>query len=147
MVCWASPDNAPATPGTEDGWDDGDASEQTSHSHGGTLIDSTAHIPEQLATKGVMGSVQPGRRQQADIDFGWPLLEQVVELAAGGAIAVRERDIIAVEACVSGAPASHPTFGSERQKALSQSVARWGSHLLFCSSEPKSMMALQPMDW
>lgn len=45
-----------------------------------------------------MGSVQPSRLQQADIDFGWPLLEQVVELEAGGAIAVRERDVIAVEA-------------------------------------------------
>ena len=68
------------------------------HEDGVTLIDLMTHITEHLASEGVMGSVRPGRRQQADIDFGWPLLEQVVELAAGGAIAVRERDVIAVEA-------------------------------------------------
>lgn len=56
------------------------------------------YIPEHLASEGVMGSVRPGRRQQADIDFGWPLLEQVVELDAGRAMAVREHDVIAVEA-------------------------------------------------
>lgn len=68
------------------------------HIEGTTLIDSMTHIPEHLASEGVMGSVRPGRRQQADIDFGWPLLEQVVELDAGRAMAVREHDVIAVEA-------------------------------------------------
>ncbi len=68
------------------------------HTDGATLIDSTTSIQEHLASEGVMGSVRPGRRQQADIDFGWPLLEQVVELEAGRAIAVREHDVIAVEA-------------------------------------------------
>ncbi len=68
------------------------------HRDGPTLIDSMTSIPEHLASEGVMGSVRPGRRQQADIDFGWPLLEQVVELDAGRAIAVREHDVIAVEA-------------------------------------------------
>ena len=56
------------------------------------------YIPEHLASEGVMGSVRPGRRQQADIDFGWPLLEPVVELDAGRAPAVRELDAIAVAA-------------------------------------------------
>ena len=68
------------------------------HIDGATLIESMTHIPKHLASEGVMGSVRPGRRQQADIDFGWPLLEQVVELEAGRAMAVREHDVIAVEA-------------------------------------------------
>ncbi len=48
---------------------------------------------------------------------------------------------------VSCPPASHPTLGSDRQKALSQSLARCGSHRAFCSGVPKSMIALHPIDW
>ena len=43
--------------------------------------------------------------------------------------------------------ASHPTAGSLRQNALSQSFARCGSHSFFCSSLPKSISALHPIDW
>lgn len=66
--------------------------------NGITLIDSTKHIPDQMATPGVMGRVQPGAQQLADVIFGWPLLGQVVELDIGQSIAVRDRDVIAVEA-------------------------------------------------
>ena len=48
-----------------------------------------------------MGSVQPTREQLADIEFGWPLLLEIVELEVGLSIAVRERDVIAVEAAES----------------------------------------------
>jgi UDP-2,3-diacylglucosamine hydrolase len=63
-----------------------------------TLIDSTAYIPDQLAASGVMGRVAPTAAHGADITFGWPLLTQVVELHIGQSIAVRDRDVIAVEA-------------------------------------------------
>jgi UDP-2,3-diacylglucosamine hydrolase len=63
-----------------------------------TLIDSTAYIPDHLATAGVMGIVQPSEWHRHDIDFGWPLLTQTVELDIGQSIAVRDRDVIAVEA-------------------------------------------------
>lgn len=63
-----------------------------------TLIDSTTYIPDHLADAGVMGAVSPTSRQRADIEFGWPLLERAVELDIGQSIAVRERDVIAVEA-------------------------------------------------
>ncbi len=66
--------------------------------NGITLIDSTMYIPEQLATEGVMTRTQPSAAQRADIDFGWPLLTQTVELDIGQSIAVRERDVVAVEA-------------------------------------------------
>ena len=55
-------------------------------------------LPQDLAPAGVMGSVQLSREQQSDIEFGWPLLRQIVELGVGQAIAVRERDVIAVAA-------------------------------------------------
>lgn len=66
--------------------------------NGITIIDSTTYIPDHLASVGVMTHTQPATRQQADIDFAWPLLEQAVELGIGQSMAVRERDVIAVEA-------------------------------------------------
>jgi len=67
-------------------------------SEGIRLIDSTHYIPDHLATVGVAGRVRPAAAQEADIDFGWPILRQIVELHVGQAIAVRDRDVIAVEA-------------------------------------------------
>ncbi|MDG2422561.1 MAG: UDP-2,3-diacylglucosamine diphosphatase LpxI [Phycisphaerales bacterium] len=62
------------------------------------LLDSTTFIEDHLATDGVLGQVQPTDLQQADIAFGWPLLEQTVEMDIGQSMAVREGDVIAVEA-------------------------------------------------
>ena len=61
-------------------------------------MDSTTYIPDQLASTGVMGTVQPTAQQQADIAFAWPLLSQTSQLDIGQSMAVRERDVIAVEA-------------------------------------------------
>ncbi|MFZ4575221.1 MAG: LpxI family protein [Phycisphaerales bacterium] len=65
---------------------------------GVTLLDSTAPIPKELASDGVMTRRQPTAAQRADIEFAWPLLAQTLRLDIGQAIAVRERDVIAVEA-------------------------------------------------
>jgi DUF1009 family protein len=59
------------------------------------LIDETETTAIQ---EGVLGTVQPSRGQSCDVEFGWPLLSEIVDLDIGGAIAVRERDVIAVEA-------------------------------------------------
>jgi DUF1009 family protein len=63
-----------------------------------TLIDSTTYIPEHLATEGVLTRTWPSGAQKGDIEFGWPLLRQMVELDVGQSIAVRDRDVVAVEA-------------------------------------------------
>ncbi len=68
------------------------------HKSGVTLIDSTTHIPNHLAGTGTLGSVTPSTKQFADIDFGWPLLKQSAALHIGQSIAVRDRDVLAVEA-------------------------------------------------
>jgi DUF1009 family protein len=65
---------------------------------GVALLDSTAPIPDQLATPGVMTRRHPTAEQRADIEFTWPLLAQTLGLDIGQAIATRERDVIAVEA-------------------------------------------------
>ncbi len=62
------------------------------------LIDSTAHIPDHLASTGVMTRSQPTPRQRADVSFGWPLLMEMLRLDIGQAISVREGDVVAVEA-------------------------------------------------
>ena len=62
-----------------------------------TLVDSTLHIKEHLATVGVMTRSAPVGEQLADIAFGWPLLTEALRLGIGQSIAVRERDVIAVE--------------------------------------------------
>lgn len=67
-------------------------------SEGVTLIDSTTYIPEHMAVVGPMGRVQPTPDQEADVTFGWPLLQQLLGLDIGQSAAVRDRDVIAVEA-------------------------------------------------
>lgn len=62
------------------------------------LLDSTMPIPTELSSPGVMTRCQPTRDQRADIDFVWPMLVELLRLDIGQALAVRERDVIAVEA-------------------------------------------------
>jgi DUF1009 family protein len=66
---------------------------------GGIILeDSTMHCKEHLAAEGVMTHCQPPASVWEDIRFGWDLLKKIGELDIGQAIAVREREIIAVEA-------------------------------------------------
>lgn len=67
-------------------------------SRGIQLLDSTMPITTELADAGVMTRRQPTPEQRADIEFVWPLLTETLRLDIGQAIAVRERDVIAVEA-------------------------------------------------
>ena len=65
---------------------------------GGIILeDSTMHCKEHMATEGVMTQCQPPASVQADIEFGWPLVKEIGRLDIGQAIAVREREVIAVE--------------------------------------------------
>lgn len=65
---------------------------------GVTLIDSTQPIPDHLAAPGVMTKRSPASDEQADIDFAWPIFQRMLALGVGQSIAVRDRDIVAVEA-------------------------------------------------
>jgi len=62
------------------------------------LIDSTAHIQEHLATVGVMTKGKPSGAQLTDIEFGWQILQEMLRLDIGQAIAVHKRDVVSVEA-------------------------------------------------
>ena len=67
-------------------------------SQGVTLIDSRKYIPEQMADLGPMTATPPSTEQTADINFALPIIERMGDLDLGQSIAVRDREIIAVEA-------------------------------------------------
>ena len=62
------------------------------------LENTTMYCQEHLAEAGVMTSQQPGSHVEHDIEFGWPLAKKLGALDIGQAIAVKEREVIAVEA-------------------------------------------------
>jgi DUF1009 family protein len=62
------------------------------------LIDSTTYTPESLAAVGLMTRRPPTEQQQADAIFGWTICQQISRLDIGQAIAVLDKDVIAVEA-------------------------------------------------
>lgn len=62
------------------------------------LVDSTKYCKEHLATEGVLTRTQPPASAWADIEFGWPMVREIGRLDIGQSIAVKEREIIAVEA-------------------------------------------------
>jgi DUF1009 family protein len=62
------------------------------------LIDSTTHIADHMASAGVMGSIAPSPEVTRDIEFGWRVLLESSRLGIGQCIAVRDRDVLAVEA-------------------------------------------------
>jgi DUF1009 family protein len=66
---------------------------------GGIILeDSTKYCKEHLATEGPMTRHKPGSSTANDIEFGWPIVRKMAEMDIGQAIAVKEREVIAVEA-------------------------------------------------
>lgn len=63
-----------------------------------TLIDSTTYTRDHLATAGVMTLRQPTDKQRADADFGFALCKTVSHHDIGQALALTDKDVIAVEA-------------------------------------------------
>jgi DUF1009 family protein len=51
-----------------------------------------------MAEAGTLGSQSPSSSQLNDVTFGWPMLQNVANMGVGQSIAVREGDVIAVEA-------------------------------------------------
>ena len=66
---------------------------------GGIILeDSTKYCKEHLAIQGLMTKNNPNKETENDIEFGWQIAKKVAELDIGQAVAVKERDILAVEA-------------------------------------------------
>lgn len=67
-------------------------------SEGIHLIDSTTYSKDHMATPGVMTRRQPTAAQNLDADFGFPLCKMISTADIGQALAVVDKDVIAVEA-------------------------------------------------
>lgn len=65
---------------------------------GVTLTSSVRYCREHLAAPGVLTRRQPTPDQLGDIEFGWAIAKEMGRLDIGQAIAVKEREVIAVEA-------------------------------------------------
>ena len=66
---------------------------------GGIILeDSTMYCKEHMASKGTMTKQQPSSSVKDDIDFGWNIVKKLGQLDIGQAIAVKEKEVIAVEA-------------------------------------------------
>ena len=63
-----------------------------------TLTDSTAYTRDHLATAGIMGRVEPGEADRRAMERGWHLCGLLTGEDVGQALAVLDRDVIAVEA-------------------------------------------------
>jgi DUF1009 family protein len=66
---------------------------------GGIILeDSTKYCKEHLASSGPMTNNRPDKGVEDDCEFGWQIAKKVAELDIGQAVAVKERDVIAIEA-------------------------------------------------
>jgi DUF1009 family protein len=62
------------------------------------LIDSTAYCQDAMAPVGVMGNRSLTPAQAADADLGWSIAKEMGRLDIGQSVAVKDKDIIAIEA-------------------------------------------------
>jgi UDP-2,3-diacylglucosamine hydrolase len=66
---------------------------------GGIILEnSIMYCREHLATAGLMTQTKLRPSVEGDIDFGWEIVKKLGELDIGQAIAVKEKEVIAVEA-------------------------------------------------
>ncbi|MGB9625963.1 MAG: LpxI family protein [Phycisphaerae bacterium] len=65
---------------------------------GVTLSNSVEFCPDHLARPGVMTRLQPSAAQHRDAEFGWRIAKEIGRLDIGQAVAVKEQEVIAVEA-------------------------------------------------
>jgi len=63
-----------------------------------TLIDSTTYCRQALAPLGVLTPFPPPAAVLEAADFAWPIAKEIARLDIGQSVAVKEREIIAVEA-------------------------------------------------
>jgi len=98
---------------------------------GGIILEnSVQYCKEHLAREGVMTTTQPGRGGREDIEFGWEIVKQLGKLDIGQAIAVKEKEVIAVEAME----------GTDRMIERAGQLCRAGGWTLIKTAKPNQDM-------
>lgn len=67
-------------------------------SKGITIENSVQYCPEAMAPEGVLTGTEPTPEQAKDIEFGWRITKELGRLDIGQAAAIKEMEVIAVEA-------------------------------------------------
>ena len=67
-------------------------------SKGITLENSVQYCRDDLAPEGVLTELHPSGAQLRDLEFGWPIAKEMGRLDIGQSVAVKEQEVIAVEA-------------------------------------------------
>jgi DUF1009 family protein len=99
-------------------------------SGGIVLENSTMYCQEHLASPGLMTQHVPSGSVQSDIEFGWPIVKKLTELDIGQAIAVREKEVLAVEA----------TEGTAEMIERAGQLCKSGGWTLIKASRPRQDM-------
>lgn len=98
---------------------------------GGIILEnSTLYCKEHLATNGVMTNSPLKPSMDSDIEFGWDIAKKIAELGIGQAIAVKEKEVIAVEA----------TEGTAAMIERAGKICRSGGWILIKRSKPQQDM-------
>ena len=98
---------------------------------GGIILEnSTMYCAEHLAEAGLMTRTKPPSSVDADIEFGWEIVKKLGELDIGQAVAVKEKEVIAVEA-IEGTAAMIERAGK---------LCRAGGWTLIKTSKPRQDM-------
>jgi len=100
-------------------------------SSGGIILEnSTMYCKEHMADTGSMTKRQPSSSIEGDIEFGWQIIRKLTELDIGQAIAVKEKEVIAVEA----------TEGTAAMIERVGRICKSGGWTLIKASSPKKDM-------
>ena len=62
------------------------------------LTDSTKYCPEAMAGEGLLATKALSPAQQADAELGWKIAKEMGRLDVGQSVAIKDKDVIAVEA-------------------------------------------------
>ncbi|HUW84272.1 MAG TPA: UDP-2,3-diacylglucosamine diphosphatase LpxI [Phycisphaerae bacterium] len=95
-----------------------------------TVIDSTQYCPEAMAPEGVLTTASPTASQHKDIELGWRIAKEMGRLDVGQSVAVKEQDVIAVEA----------VEGTDAMIARAGELARSGGWTLVKVAKPNQDM-------
>jgi len=88
------------------------------------------YLMDSMAKEGVLTRSQPTASQMRDIEFGWPVAKEMGRLDIGQSIAVKEQDVIAVEAIE----------GTDRMIVRAGELCRSGGWTLIKVSKPNQDM-------
>jgi len=99
-------------------------------SGGIVLENSTMYCKEHMASEGVMTEHHMSASIESDIEFGWDIVKKLCELDIGQAIAVKEKEVIAVEA----------TEGTAAMVERAGQICKSGGWTLIKTSRPNQDM-------